>query len=136
MNIVTALANYLTDQDVATLGQDLFISRAPTSNDLNEAGEEIPQNIWWLLASGGTQTRGFETYNVDVWYRDIDAEAVYNKLQALHDSVHNATVPLTGFEVIRVEALAPVVDQDIDNEERTVGLLQLTITTYKEYIYG
>lgn len=134
MNIVESLANYLDDAGVATFGQDMFISRAPASNSYEAAsGTTIPQNIWWLNAAGGTPNGVFDIFNVDIHYRDRDAQAVYDKLQDLqYRLTKQGLVQLEDFDVTQIQAAAPITDQDIDNEDRTVGLLQITITTYKE----
>lgn len=133
MNIASSFAEYMESTDVATIGQDLYIARAPSSNTENVDGDPIPQNIWWLVANGGFKRGKLDVYSLNIYYRDRNALCVYDKLQQLSDAITCAgCLELTGFEVVEVETTGFHSDQDIDNEERTVGLLQVEITTYKE----
>lgn len=138
MNIVESFAQYMEDSGVATLGHDLFISRAPASNSDDANGSPIPDNLWWLTAGGGAQVTGSQTrkmhaYTLNIYYRDRQAMSVYDKLQQLADDVTCAgCLELEDHEVIGVELSGLWSDQDLDDESRTVGLLQVTITTYKE----
>lgn len=135
MNIVKSLVDYLEDSGVATFGQDMFVSRAPSSNTKATNSADIPQNLWWLVSSGGSRDGLLDTYNVDIHYRDRDAECVYEKLQSLRDNLTCAgCVELEGFEVVSIEVTGFFTDQDIDDEERTVGLLQVTITAYQSCV--
>lgn len=126
MNIVHDLAQYLQDQGVATLGQDMFISRAPTE-------ERVDNNIYWLKANGGVQDNKFDVYSVQIYYRDINPQCVYDNLQTVSDllTCNSNCFELTNFDIVSVEAVGFHSDQDLDNEKRTVGLLQVNITTYK-----
>jgi hypothetical protein len=137
MNLIRAFAAYMEASGVATYDKDLFISRAPSSNTFDQDGDEIPQNIWWLKAAGGSQPanpnfRGqLGTSTIEVYYRDRDPEIVYDKLTELAaDLSCNGCLALDGFEVVGVTTTGPFVDQDVDAENRMVGLLQVNITTY------
>lgn len=132
MNVVRAFANYLQDSDVATLGQDLFISRAPSSN-------KTIDRIFWLKANGGSQisrsVNGSAQNNhvISVYHRDTDSESVYETLQELgEDLTCTGCLTLENYDVIQTVINGPWTDQDLDNEERTVGLMQVTITIRKE----
>jgi hypothetical protein len=132
MNVVRAFAEYLQGTGVATLGQDLFISRAPSSN-------KVPDRIFWLKAAGGPPPKksvsGSSTkpYVIEIYHRDVNTEGVHEVLQELGDDLSCAgCVTLQDYNVTEVQASGPWTDQDLDNEERTVGLLQVTITIHKE----
>ena len=133
MNIAESFANYMqNDLSIATLGQDLYISAGPDS-------DRVPDSIWWIVASGGAKDVSLQSgevtkrYQLDVYFRHRDAEVVYNRLQALEEQLNcPGCVQLDGFDIISVEAITFPVDQDIDNEDRSVGLLQASILTYKE----
>ena len=132
MNVARAFASYLQDTGVATLGQDLFISRAPLST-------EVPSRIFWLKASGGTEVaksvngRAQRQHLIEVYHRDTDTAAVYDVMQELSDDLTCAgCLTLEGYEVLEVSTSGPFTDQDLDDEERTVGLLQVRITIRKE----
>lgn len=132
MNVTRAFANYLEAAGVATLGQDLFISRAPSSLRATD-------RLFWIKSNGGgTEERSvnggsIKDYAVEVRLRDVDAEDVYETLQELGEDVTCAgCVTLEGYDVQKIKTNGPWTDQDLDNEERTVGLLQVTITIHKE----
>lgn len=137
MNIVEAFAEYLASTVGATLGHDLFISRAPASNSNSQDGDAIPDNLWWIVAGGGvavsgSQSRRMRSYTINVYYRDRKAENVYNKLQSLSDAMTcDGCLSLAGYDVIDARETGLWSDQDLDDENRSVGLLQVTITTFK-----
>lgn len=129
MNVVRAFANYLTNIGIGTFGQDLFISRAPAE----------PNRIFWLKANGGSSVARSVTgqdqkaYVIEVFHRDTNTEAVYEAMQELADDITCAgCLALEGYEVVSVSINGPFTDQDLDNEERTVGFMQITLTIYKE----
>lgn len=132
MNVVRAFAEYLQGIGVATLGQDLFISRAPSSNN-------VPPRIFWVKAAGGTSLPRMvngssqKTSVIELNHRDVRTEGVYDTLQSLGDDLTCAgCLTLEGYQVTDVSVEGPWTDQDLDDEERDVGLLQITITIYKE----
>lgn len=129
MNIVESFANWLQGQSVATLGQDLFISRARTK----------PSTMYWLIAQGGNSgpknvnQGGQTTHTISVYYRNTNPQEVYDRLHELQEMViTDGCIELEGFTVVTVNTVGPFTDQDLDNQDRTVGLLQITITTYLE----
>jgi hypothetical protein len=133
MNIVEAFANHLeTELGVATLGQDLFIHRVPVK-------KKSAHSLWWLVLNSPGQSQKNVTgeyqqsITLDVHYRDLDPKQVYDKLQDLSEEINCAgCLELEGYTISEVETVGPFTDQDLDNEERSVGLLQVTITIYKE----
>jgi hypothetical protein len=138
MNVVRAFAQYLGDAGVATLGRNLFISRVPSSKKLRDEGID-PNRIFWLKAGGGSpvskSVNGSSTKNyiIEIYLRDLEADDVNETLQELGDDLSCAgCVTLEGYDVMEVGTNGPWSDQDLDNEERTVGLLQVTITIHKE----
>lgn len=132
MNVVRAFADYLQSAGVATLGQDLFISRAPSSNKATD-------RIFWLKAGGGPVLRKSvngstrKNYVIEIYHRGVNTEGIHETLQELGEDLTCAgCVTLAGYDVVEVATNGPWTDQDLDNEERTVGLLQATITIHKE----
>lgn len=126
-NIVEAFAEYLESSSVATLGTDLFIGEAPTD----------PDALWWLTGNGGNpETKAatgerIKTYQVGVFYRDRSGKNVYDRLFALEDQLNSGSIDLTGFDTVEVQAITFPIDQDLDDEDRKVGLLQAQLTIYK-----
>lgn len=131
MNLAEAFAQYLDDSGVATLGTDLFISKAPSS-DL------VLDSIWWVVASGGqpsaraTTGEAVKEYVIDVFYRNRNAQAVYSELFSLEEELNcTGCIDIDGFDAISVQATSFPVDQDLDAEDRSVGLVQVLVRTYK-----
>ncbi len=129
MNIVRSFAQYLEDQAVATIGQDLFISRARTE----------PDALFWLIPVGGvSETKNINTgylttHEIALYYRDNEPGTVYDQLKTIQDLVMDEDcIDLQDYIVVGIKTAGPFTDQDLDNENRTVGLLQISITTYKE----
>ncbi len=136
MNIAESFAEYLEDIGVATLGQDLFIGEAPSSN-------KVGDSIYWLKSSGGekslraTTGEAIKAYQIDVYYRSNSYQAVYDSLHELEETLNCAgCVQIGSFDTIEVEAFTFPIDSDLDNEERKVGLLQANLTIYKECSNG
>lgn len=127
MNIVESFSQYLEDEMSLTLGTDLFIGSAPVDKD----------DVWWIFSGGGGNVVKNDTgekrknYIVNAYYRGLDAQDVYNKLEQLETLVNSATCPqLNGYDTIEIETVTFPTDQDIDAQDRTIGLIQITITTY------
>jgi hypothetical protein len=130
MNIVRAFVDYLESLSFGNFGTDIFIGGVPQS---------APDKCMWLLSSGGSPTNRNETnemvkrYVVNVFYRNTDQEDVYDTLQEIEEAINgDSCVNLTGYDTLSMEATNFPTDQDLDNEDRTVGLLQVTITVYDD----
>lgn len=132
MSIAEAFATYFATISGSIIGQDLIISNAPSSN-------KIADSIYWIQASGGgvikkNQTgENLKSYSVEVRYRNRDYEAVYDNLQSLEEQINSdRCTQLSGFDTVDMEATTFPVDNDLDSEDRKVGLLQVNLVTYKE----
>ena len=131
MTIAQSFATYLATVTGSTLGQTLFIGSAPSSNQVTDA-------IWWIVASGGapeTRLHSGETlkrYQIDVYYRDRDASIIDQKMFALEEDLNcSGCVTLSGFDLIDVASLSFPADIDLDDEDRKIMLLQVSLLTYK-----
>ncbi len=132
MTITKAIGNYLEDLGVATLGQDLIIGRAPTSR-------ETADDLWWIIGNGGgiigknATGEQRKSYTALVYRRGRNYREVDEQLQQLEEDLNcDRCTQLDGFDTIDIECTILSSDDDLDAEERKVGLLQVTITTYKE----
>jgi hypothetical protein len=128
MTISKSFATYLQSAGFGTLGTNLYIGGAPM---------DAPDTCMWILAGGGSPIVKNQTgekvkqYFLSVFYRSTDAEDVDDTLHALEVNLNSPTCPqLTDFDTIEIECTSFPTDQDIDNENRTEGLLQVTITNY------
>lgn len=130
MNIVESFSTYIEGLSGATLGTNLFIGGVPLS---------APSSCYWIIGTGGSINldlktgEKIKTYTIQIYYRNTDAEAVYDNLQSLEELINsdNCTT-LSGYDTIDMTAVSFPVDRDIDDEDRTVGLLETNITIYKE----
>lgn len=128
MNIAESFANYLATQLSLTLGDDLYIGGVPV---------EAPDECWWLVAGGGGSITKHATgekqknYIVTVYHRAFSAKTVLDNLQALEVIINSGQcTQLDGYNTVEMEATIFPTDQDIDNQELTIGLVQIAITTY------
>lgn len=128
MNIARAFVEYMESLSLGTFGTDIFIGSAPLN---------AQDNIWWVLTSGGSSISTNQTgekqknYILSVYYRSLDAEDVYDTIHDFEETINSDhCTQLQGFDTIDMQVTVFPSDQDIDNEDRTVGLLQVTITTY------
>ena len=128
MNIVKSFVDYMVSEGLGIFGTNIFIGTVP---------QDAPDLCYWLTGSGGSPTSRNDTgevtknYTIDLFYRNTDAEDVYEILQALEITLNKANcTQLTGFDTIEMQATLFPSDQDIDNEDRTVGLIQITVKTY------
>lgn len=132
MNLLDSFAQYLQTMGIATLGQNLFIGEAPSSN-------QVQDSVWWIIDSGGSPIAKNQTgesrkaYQITVFNRDRNYKTIKNAMFALEEQLNcDGCTQLQGFDTIDIEATTFPIDQDLDNEDRKIGMLQATITTYKE----
>lgn len=131
MNLPEAFVGYLESLGIGTYGQDIFIGQAPSSNNVQD-------NIWWLVASGGTPAirlmsgETVKDYQVDVFYRNRDYKAVYDAMESLETSINcDGCTQLTGYETFDMQATTFPIDQDLDSEDRSIGLIQASLKVYQ-----
>lgn len=132
MTLTQALGQYLQNLGIATLGQDLIIGRAPTV-------KETSDDLWWLLSNGGTILKKNKTgeslkaYAFLLFRRGRNYRVIEEEMLQLEENLNcDGCTQLEGFDTIDIETSSFPLDDDLDSEDRKVGLLQVTITTYKE----
>lgn len=128
MNIARSFCTYLQDQGYGTFGTNLFIGSIPLT---------APDSCYMVKSAGGNNNTRLSTgekvkdYTLTVYYRSRDAEEVYEVMQALEELCNsNQCATLGGYVLIGMEALLFPADNDIDDEERLIGVLEVQITTY------
>lgn len=132
MSLVSAFADYLASVTSTTLGQTLFIGNAPSS-------DKVADQIWWIVESGGSVIGRNATgekqksYQIDIFCRSRDYEYIKTQMSSLEEDLNcDNCSQISGYDTIDIEATTFPIDNDLDSEDRKVGLLQATITTYKE----
>lgn len=132
MNLTEAFAQLLEDMGFCHRGADLFIGRAPSST-------EVQDDIWWIIQNGGSPIRKNSTgetmksYQIQVYARSRDYKKILDEMSLLENDLNcDGCSQLTGFDTIDLEATVFPIDDDLDSEDRKIGMLQANITTYKE----
>lgn len=132
MNISESFADFLATETGSTLGQDLFISAAPSSN-------KVQDSIWWTVATGGNieteavTAQSIKSYSVEIYYRSRNYKQVFDKLQQLEITLNcSSCIELEDYQVIQARAQILSIDSDLDNVDRKVGLLQAEIKVYAD----
>lgn len=128
MNIARAFAKFMEDNGFGVFGEDLFIGGVP---------QTAPNKAWWISFGGGFNLTKNKTgekeknYIVNIYYRNLDGEDVYNQLQELEELLNSSDcLEIEEYIITEIEASLFPTDQDLDNEDRTVGTIQATITVY------
>jgi len=129
MNITKDFAEFMEDRGFGVLGTNLFIGGVSL---------DAPVACWWVVSGGGTPESKNITgerqnnYTVEVYYRDKDAQNVYNLMQSLSDEINSiGCLELENYTLVTMESIVFPTDRDLDDEERTVGVLQVSITVYQ-----
>ena len=128
MNITQAFAEYMDTQGYGTLGTDLFIGGAPLNS---------PDECWWVVSNGGSTKSKNQTgekqknYSMNVYFRSMNQDDVYNRLEEFETDVNrDDCIEIDGYDIIEAEATIYPTDQDLDGEDRTIGIVQITLTVY------
>lgn len=128
MNIAEAFAQYMEDQGYGTLGTNLQIGGVSLS---------APDECWWVVFEGGSSIIKNQTgeklkrYNLDVFFRSRNGSTVYDTLHDFEQTINSLScIELEDFDVIEVEATSFPTDRDLDDVDRTIGLVKISLTTY------
>lgn len=130
MTIAQAFAKYMEDVlSLGVVGTDIFINAVPL---------KAPSDAWWIVSRGGTPIQKNQTgekkknYALSVYYRSLDSAALDALMQGFEESINSKHCDqLEGYDTIEMEAVGFQSDLDLDNQERTVGLVEVTITVYQ-----
>jgi hypothetical protein len=128
MNITEAFKDFLVAEGFGTFGSDLFIGTVPKS---------APNNCMWILSAGGSPISRNITNNkqkqyiVSVFYRNTDQQDVYETLQELEELINSdGCTQLGSYNTFDIECTLFPTDNDLDMEDRSVGLIEVAITIY------
>jgi len=129
MNIAQSFVSFMEDNGLGTFATDIFIAGVP---------EEAPTKCWWVIMSGGSVESANQTgekiknYILDIYYRNTDTEDVYETMQEFEELLNSGIcTQIQNFDTIDVRATLFPTDKDIDGQDRTIGLIQATVKTYK-----
>ena len=130
MTIVQSFVNFLKNKGYGMPGQNLYLYRVP--NSLKTETE-----VLWIIPSGGTPIRRNKTeemiksYQFLIYYRSVSARKVDEVLNDLERVLNcSRCVELEGYELVDIQATQFPTDQDIDSENRMVGMIQVEVQVY------
>ena len=130
MTISRAFVQFLEDKGCGIFGQNIFLYRVP--NSLKTQTE-----LYWVIPSGGMKYSTNKTgeivkaYNFLIYFRSNEAQKVDETLSALEELLNcSSCVNLEGFELVDISATQFPADQDIDSENRMVGMIQVQLSVY------
>lgn len=125
-----AFIDFLQDQGIATYGTDLFLGEMPMS---------APDDAWLVVVSGGNPDvvtldgAMIKLYTFNIYHRSLAGKDIERELFSLEESLNRAScVQLSGFETIYSRATQFAQDNDLEKENRRIGLLQAQIRLFKE----
>lgn len=131
MTISDAFVEYMESKGVGVFGQNIYKNEAPSSN-------KAPDGIWWLVNNGGRPLarnlsgERVEEFSLLLYRRDRNYELVEKELFNFGELLScESCVQLQGFKITEITVVSFPTDQDLDSEDRKVGLLQINIRTYK-----
>lgn len=130
MTILQAFANFLVDKGFGQLGQNIYLYHVPNS-------KKAENNLFYLIPSGGYPAQINKTgemikaYQIMIYYRNNSARKVDEVLNELEKTLNCAScVHLDGFELVEIRANQFVSDQDLDQENRIVGMITCQVQVY------
>lgn len=130
MTLKKALKTWMIALGVSTSGR-IKLTRVPS-------GRNAANDQWWLKSEGGLTTHlatgeAHSTHNIGFYYRNEDPQAVDQAMETLAESINTVgclNLSAYGHDVVRLPVTSsPETDQDLDSEERTIGYLQMQVTT-------
>jgi len=131
MTISRAFVKFLEDKGCGIFGQNIFLYRVP--NSLKTQTE-----LYWVIPSGGMKVstnktgEAIKAYNFLIYFRSNEAKTVDETLSALEEMLNcSSCVELDGFELVSINTTQFPADQDLDSENRMVGMIQVQLSVYK-----
>lgn len=130
-NLAKDFAQYLEDNGFGTVGVDLYVGNVPL-------GTDYPDDVMWVTLNGGFVSRrnttgeSIKEQNVGVYYRSFNYQQVYDTIQSIEETINSdGCSQLDNFTVLDMVVTTFPIDQDMDNEDRKVGYLEVSLTLYK-----
>lgn len=128
MNVARSFVTFLEDEGYGTFGTNIYVNVVP---------KEAPDTCIWVTKEGGAPETTNQTgemvknYILNVYYRSLTDQDVYDTMQAMEELINSdACTQLSGYDTIDMQATQFPVSEDIDDENRSIGLLQVTLRIY------
>jgi len=127
-----AFVKWLEDNNIGTFNDDLYLGQLPLDS---------PDDAWLVVVAGGspdlvTADGGMlKLYTFNIYRRSLAGKEIERSLFSLEEKLNCSTcVNLEGFETIYSRATQFAQDDDLENENRRIGLLQAQVRLYKQNI--
>lgn len=131
MTLSQSFVKFLEDKGYGIFGQNIYLYRVPNS-------KKTETEILWLIPTGGFPSQVnktgemMKTYQFLINFRSNSARKVDEVLNDLEQTLNCSNcVSLEGFELVEIRATQLPADQDLDSENRMVGMINCQITVYK-----
>lgn len=128
MNVARSFVTFLENEGYGTFATDIFVNVIP---------KEAPDECICVIAEGGSPEIRNQTgetmkdYILNIRYRALTDQAVYENIQALEEIINSdSCTQLSGYDTIDMQATQFPVSEDIGDENRSIGLLQVTLRIY------
>ncbi len=125
-----AFVKFLQDKGYGTGGTDLYLGEIP---------QDAPDKVWLVIVSGGNPDlvtadgSMVKVYTFNVYRRSLAGKEIERDLFALEEALNCTTcVNLDGFETIYSRATQFAQDNDLENEQRRIGLIQAQVRLFKQ----
>lgn len=131
MTLSQSFVKFLEDKGYGIFGQNIYLYRVPNS-------KKTETEVLWLIPTGGFPSQVnktgemMKTYQFLINFRSNSARKVDEVLNDLEQTLNCSNcVSLEGFELVEIRATQLPADQDLDSENRMVGMINCQITVYK-----
>ena len=125
-----AFVDFLQGKGIGTFGIDIFLGELP---------QEAPDNAWLVVVSGGNPElvtldgSMIKLYTFNIYHRSLAGKEVERELFSLEEELNRANcIQLDGFETIYSRATNFSQDEDLENENRRIGMLQAQVRLFKQ----
>lgn len=125
-----AFVKFLQDKGFGTFGTDLYLGQLPL---------DAPDEAWLVIVTGGspdmvTADGGMlKIYTFNVYRRSLAGKEIERQLFSLEETLNCSTcVNLDGFDTIYSRATQFAQDNDLENENRRIGLIQAQVRLFKQ----
>lgn len=130
MTISQSFVKFLEDKGYGVFGQNIFLFRVPSSLKTTD-------ELFWIIPSGGTPIHNNKTselikqYNFLIYFRSVSAKRVDEVLSQMEGTLNcSKCVKLEGFDMVDISTTQLPADEDLDAENRMVGMVSVQIQTY------
>lgn len=125
-----AFVKFLEQNDTGTFNDNLFLGMLPL---------DAPDEAWLVVVSGGspdvvTADGGMiKLYTFNIYRRSLAGKEIERQLFSLEEKLNcSSCVNLDGFETIYSRATQFAQDDDLENENRRIGMLQAQVRLFKQ----